>query len=130
VFLNELIKSGASAEQVTEGLLSIILGGRDTIASTLSALFWHLARRPEVVEKLRIEIDELGVEAPTWEDLRNMRYLNFCIKEGKSPQASRRILDANQTWSSRSTPSLHPCGGQLSDGIQRHHLAGRWREGR
>ncbi|KAH7316614.1 cytochrome P450 [Stachybotrys elegans] len=82
VFMNQMVESGASHEYIRDQLLAMILGGRDTTASTLSALFWTLARRPDVVEKLRAEITkELGDEAPTWETLKNMSYLNMVLKE-------------------------------------------------
>jgi cytochrome P450 len=82
VFLNAIVDSGAPPEKLTASLLSIILGGRDTTAAVLSCLFWMLARHPEVTAKLKREIDELGGQKPDWEQMKNMRYLNWTIKEG------------------------------------------------
>jgi cytochrome P450 len=84
VFMHEMIDSGASPEYVRDQLMSMILAGRDTTASVLTALFWTLARRPEVVAKLKAEIaTQLGTAAPTWEQMKDMTYLNWVLKEGK-----------------------------------------------
>jgi cytochrome P450 len=82
VFMNEIIRAGAPHDYVRDQLLAMILGGRDTSASTLSSLFWVLARRPDVVRKLRREVVEtLGQKKPTWTDLKDMKYLNMVLKE-------------------------------------------------
>ncbi|MGC4054580.1 MAG: cytochrome P450 [Paludibaculum sp.] len=62
VFMNEMLDAGASQEYIRDQLLSMILGGRDTGASTLSSLFWVLARRRDVYEKLRRREVEAGWE--------------------------------------------------------------------
>lgn len=84
VFMNEMLASGASQEYVRDQLLAMILGGRDTSASTMSSLFWILSRRPDVVEKLRTEIAKLGGRKPTWEEMKELKYLNMVLKEGMS----------------------------------------------
>ncbi|KAI1151483.1 cytochrome P450 52E2 [Nemania diffusa] len=81
VFLDELLKSGESDEVICDHLLSIFTAGRDTTTSVLSYLFFELSRRPDVVAIIRDEIAEVGAENPTWEDLRNMKYLNWVLKE-------------------------------------------------
>ncbi|EHK18878.1 uncharacterized protein TRIVIDRAFT_210109 [Trichoderma virens Gv29-8] len=81
IFMNEIIKSGASHREVRDQLFSLILGGRDTSASTMSSLFWVLSRRPDVFKKLRNEIAELDGRKPTWEELKNLKYLNMVLKE-------------------------------------------------
>ncbi|KAI2622274.1 cytochrome P450 52E2 [Xylaria nigripes] len=81
VFLDELLKSGESDEVICDHLLSIFTAGRDTTTSVLSYMFYQLSQRPDVVEIIRREIAELGDENPTWEQLRNMKYLNWVLKE-------------------------------------------------
>ncbi|KAL0937393.1 cytochrome p450 52e1 [Colletotrichum truncatum] len=81
VFLHEMMGQDTTPEYIRGQLLSMILAGRDTTASTLSALFWILARRPEVVARLRAEIDELNGRQPTWEEMKDMKYLNMVLKE-------------------------------------------------
>lgn len=81
LFLNELLDSGASQEQIRDQLLSMIVGGRDTTASTLSSVFWILARRPDLYQKARNEISVLEGQKPTWEDLKSFKYINMILKE-------------------------------------------------
>ncbi|KAL8387205.1 hypothetical protein RB595_010079 [Gaeumannomyces hyphopodioides] len=81
VFLHELVDSGASEEFLLDQVLSIILAGRDTTAAGLSGVFHYLARAPDAVRKLRAEMEGLGVENPTWEELRGMKYLQNIIRE-------------------------------------------------
>jgi cytochrome P450 len=50
----------------------------------MAAAFYFLARNPAAVEKLREEIKSVGDEDPTWEQLKQMKYLNNVIKESMS----------------------------------------------
>jgi cytochrome P450 len=86
VFLNELLETGASQEYIIDQIMSIIIAGRDTTATAMTAVFWFLARHPDIVAKLRKEIEGMDKQDPTWEDLRNMKYLNQIIKECMSCQ--------------------------------------------
>ncbi|KAI4599989.1 hypothetical protein KJ359_001090 [Pestalotiopsis sp. 9143b] len=81
VFLDELLHQGEPDEVIRGQLLSIFLAGRDTTTSVLTYLFYELSRRPEVVSKIQREIRELGEEDPTWEQLKNMKYLSWAVKE-------------------------------------------------
>ncbi|PFH57824.1 hypothetical protein XA68_14531 [Ophiocordyceps unilateralis] len=81
VFMHELINSGATHQETSDQLLSMILGGRDTSASTLSSLCWILARRPDVVRAIRKEALQLEGKRPTWEQLKDLKYLNNVLKE-------------------------------------------------
>ncbi|KAK2048389.1 cytochrome P450 [Colletotrichum somersetense] len=82
VFLNEVMgQPGVTPEYIRAQLLSMILAGRDTTASTLSALFWILARDGAVMGKLRREVDELQGRKPSWEEMKDMKYLNMVLKE-------------------------------------------------
>lgn len=83
IFLNELVNSGASHQQICDQLLSMIIGGRDTSAGTMSSLFWILARRPDVYSKARLEAATLNERKPTWDDLKGLRYINMVLKESK-----------------------------------------------
>jgi cytochrome P450 len=84
VFLDELLKQGASDDYLIDQILSVLIAGRDTTAMAITTCFWYLARRPDVVAKLRDEIASVNAEDPTWEELKNMKYLNNIIKECQS----------------------------------------------
>jgi cytochrome P450 len=66
-------------------LVSTLLAGRDTTACTLSWLFYELAYHPDVVSRLREEIlTTVGKQGiPTYEDLKGMKYLQWCLNESK-----------------------------------------------
>ncbi|KAH6855194.1 glycosyl hydrolase family 76-domain-containing protein [Chaetomium sp. MPI-CAGE-AT-0009] len=70
-----------SYDYTVDQILSILIAGRDTTATAMSSVFYFLARNPSAVEKLRAEIGGVGEEAPTWEQLKHMKYLNNVIKE-------------------------------------------------
>lgn len=63
--------------------MNILLAGRDTTAGTLSFLFKELSAHPDIYGKLRREIlEKVGSrQAPTYDDLKNMPYLQHCISE-------------------------------------------------
>ncbi|KAK7419772.1 hypothetical protein QQX98_003144 [Neonectria punicea] len=81
VFLDELAKGDCSPRQLRAELLSVMVAGRDTTASLLSIIWWHLARRPDIVKKLRREIDPLESKPPTPNELKSMTYLRDVINE-------------------------------------------------
>ncbi|QDS75703.1 hypothetical protein FKW77_007924 [Venturia effusa] len=82
VFLHELAKDTKDKTRLRDELLNVLLAGRDTTASLLSNLFFMLAKRPEIFQKLRNEVVEtLGGELPTYEQIKNMKYLKYCLNE-------------------------------------------------
>jgi len=83
VFLDELLKLNPPEEYLIDQALTILVAGRDTTAAAITGVFYFLARHPDVVEKLRAEIMAVDEERPAWEKLKQMKYLNNVIKEGK-----------------------------------------------
>ena len=67
IFLHELVKQTSDPVQIRSELLNILLAGRDTTASLLSDVWFILARRPDIWQKLRTEVDALCGEPPTYE---------------------------------------------------------------
>ncbi|KAL8900661.1 MAG: hypothetical protein Q9192_000960 [Flavoplaca navasiana] len=68
---------------IRDQIVNILLAGRDTTAGTLSFLFKELSAHPIAYSKLRREIvEKVGAgQAPTYDDLKNMPYLQHCISE-------------------------------------------------
>ena len=64
-------------------LISTLLAGRDTTACTLSWLFYELAYHPDIFSRLREEVlKTIGMNGiPTYEDLKGMKYLQWCLNE-------------------------------------------------
>ncbi|KAL2047698.1 hypothetical protein N7G274_000740 [Stereocaulon virgatum] len=81
IFLNELVKQTANPLQIRSELLNILLAGRDTTASLLSNMWFIMARRPDIWEKMRAEVATLGGERPTLQQIKDMKYLRWVINE-------------------------------------------------
>lgn len=82
VFLDELAKhEEVDADRIRDETLNILLAGRDTTASLLAIMWFVLAREPEVWKKLQNEVDELNGELPSYDHLRNMKYLKYFTQE-------------------------------------------------
>ncbi|KAE8354944.1 cytochrome P450 [Aspergillus coremiiformis] len=81
VFLHELAKQTSNTTELTDAILNILLAGRDTTASLLSMVFYVLARRPDVWNTLRGEVSTLDGQCPSFEQLKQMKYLSWVINE-------------------------------------------------
>ncbi|KAI5210055.1 putative cytochrome 52A4 [Aureobasidium subglaciale] len=82
-FLYALASFTRDRTVLRDQLAAVLLAGRDTTACTLSWLFNEISRRPDIVTKLRREIEEVvGLDnKPTYTHLKNMRYLTHTINE-------------------------------------------------
>ena len=108
VFLNEIVDTGISQEQIRDHLMAMIVGGRDTSASTMTAMFWTLARRPDIVSKAREEISSLRGSEPSWEDLKNLKYINMILKESKQRALKKKTAPALQITNTSTALRLWP----------------------
>lgn len=83
-FLHALAATGTRDRKVIrDQVVAVLLAGRDTTAGALSFTFQELSANPEIVVKLRREIlDRVGPSrAPTFNDLKNMPYLQHVMNE-------------------------------------------------
>ena len=83
LFIDELAQRTKDPVKLRAELVQVLLAARDTTASLLSNLWFVLARRPDIFEKLRREIDSLGGKPPTSEEMKEMKYLRYCLQECK-----------------------------------------------
>jgi cytochrome P450 len=107
-FIHEVAKQTKDKKRIRDELVNILLAGRDTTASLLSNMWFELARRPEIYAKLREEIAGLNGQTPSYEELRNLKYLKWCLNECTSSTPLiylYGLLANNQTQLSASTPS-------------------------
>jgi cytochrome P450 len=81
VFLHELAKQTQDPIALRSESLNILLAGRDTTASLLSNLWNTISKRPDVWAKLQAEVDELEGKKPSFEEMKNMKYLRYCLNE-------------------------------------------------
>lgn len=81
IFLHELVKETQDPLQIRSELLNVLLAGRDTTASLLSNAWFVMAKRPDIWAKLRVEVEQLDGEKPTYEQLKGMKYLKAVLNE-------------------------------------------------
>jgi cytochrome P450 len=74
---------GFTDREVRDQVMTLMFAGHDTSTSTLTFMMYELAKRPDVIEKLVAEQDEvLGGDVPDMEKLeREMPYLEMVLDE-------------------------------------------------
>ncbi|KAL8852945.1 MAG: hypothetical protein Q9221_002195 [Calogaya cf. arnoldii] len=92
IFLYELVKGTQDPIRIRSEILNVLLAGRDTTAGLLTNIWFILAKRSDVWAKLRREVDALHGEHPTYEQIKNMKYVRYVINESmySVPTASER----------------------------------------
>lgn len=106
VFLHELARSTGNKRRLRDELLNVLLAGRDTTASLLSNMFFEIAKKPDIWAKLKAEVGELNGQIPTYEQLRNLKYLKWCMNESLRIHP---VVPANSRLAIRDT--VLPLGG-------------------
>jgi cytochrome P450 len=81
IFSHELASRTADRHRVLNESMNVLLAGRDTTASLLSNLFFMLAKNPAIWAKLRREVACLQGRPPTYEQLKSLKYVEYCIRE-------------------------------------------------
>jgi len=91
-FIDSLSVFTHDRKVLRDQLVSTLLASRDTTACALSWLFYELAYHPDVYAKLRGEVlTTLGPTGnPTYDDLKNMKYMQYCLNESTRPQNSSK----------------------------------------
>lgn len=83
IIVDELVKILDDREEICNQLLNIFLPVRDAAATGLSGCLFHLARNPDVWDKLRTEV--LAIQGPVTRDvLRSMPYMQAVLNESAS----------------------------------------------
>jgi cytochrome P450 len=82
VLLNSLRDITQDRDIIRSELLNMLAAARETTACLLSNIVWELSRRPDVLSRLRQEINEhIGDKEPTYQQLKDMKYLKAIINE-------------------------------------------------
>ncbi|PWY96756.1 cytochrome P450 alkane hydroxylase [Aspergillus sclerotioniger CBS 115572] len=106
LFLHGLAQQTGDRRRIRDELMNVLLAGRDTTASLLSNLFFMLAKNPRIWNKLREEVASLEGRAPSYEQLRNLKYLKFCLNESLRLHP---VVPANARFAN--TDTILPVGG-------------------
>ena len=81
IFINELVRQTTDRVRIRSESLNILLAGRDTTASLLTNVWFMLGKRPDLWAKLQAEVDHFHGEIPSWEQLKNMKFLKALLNE-------------------------------------------------
>jgi cytochrome P450 len=69
--------------QLKEEAVNFLIAGAETTSTLMSWLVYELVSNPEVLEKCIEEVDlVLSGEDPTYENLKQLPYLESCVYEG------------------------------------------------
>ena len=95
-FLHALASYTRDPKVIRDQIIAILLAGRDTTAATLCWTFYQLSKYPAIYTKLRQEIlDVCGADRkPTYDDLKNLKYLNHTLNE--TLRLCKRLCGADQ----------------------------------
>uniref|UniRef100_A0A8H7XXV3 Cytochrome P450 n=1 Tax=Psilocybe cubensis TaxID=181762 RepID=A0A8H7XXV3_PSICU len=79
--LENLVNSTEDPITLRDEIMSLLVAGRDTTASTLTFIVYMLAEHPKVLQRLREEVlERVGPQRrPTYDDFRDMKYLRAVI---------------------------------------------------
>ncbi|KAI4758564.1 cytochrome P450 52A1 [Aureobasidium sp. EXF-3400] len=80
-FLDEMARQTQDLERMSHEATSLMFAGKDTTAGLLGSMWYLFARHPEVWSKLLAEVDQLEGAPPTYEWVKNAKYLRYCEHE-------------------------------------------------
>ncbi len=104
--LGLLLAAGADAmspQELRDELVTLVIAGHETVASSLTWTLRLLAENPEAQQKVHTELDAVlgaGGRAPSWVDVRDLRVTRAAVDEGLRlfPPAwviTRRAVDSD-----------------------------------
>mmetsp|Transcript_1791 Transcript_1791/g.2431 ORF Transcript_1791/g.2431 Transcript_1791/m.2431 type:complete len:655 (+) Transcript_1791:100-2064(+) len=98
-FLVDMRGEDASSRQLRDDLMTMLIAGHETTAAVLTWSLFNLAQKPEILEEVRAEIEEvIGDRAPTYEDLPKLKMVRYVLIEAlrlypEPPLLIRRALE-------------------------------------
>lgn len=81
IFLYEVAKHTGNEIEIRDQVINTFIAGRDTIASLMSSTFFVLSRRPDIWVKLQAEVTPLSGKPPTFEQIKELKYLRNILYE-------------------------------------------------
>jgi cytochrome P450 len=91
-----------SDDEIRTELVSFMVAGHDTTATTLAYALWALGHHPEMQDKVRAEVIGIGDREPTPDDASGLRYtvqvlheaLRLCPPAATTARTARRDIEA------------------------------------
>lgn len=79
--LGLLLSAGLDDSEVRDELVTLVIAGHETVASSLAWTFRLLAEHPQVQRRLQVELDSVLVGEPTWTDLPKLPVTRAVVDE-------------------------------------------------
>ena len=98
-FLVDMRGEESSNVQLRDDLMTMLIAGHETTAAVLTWTFYELSQQPDLLLRLRKELDQvLQGRAPTYEDMARLPLMRACLAETlrmypEPPLLIRRALD-------------------------------------
>ena len=98
-FLVDMRGEDTTSIQLRDDLMTMLIAGHETTAAVLTWTFFELSRKPELLAKVRRELDEVLMgRVPTFDDISKLHLLRLCLAETlrmypEPPLLIRRALD-------------------------------------
>jgi cytochrome P450 family 97 subfamily B polypeptide 3 len=98
-FLVDMRGEEASSKQLRDDLMTMLIAGHETTAAVLTWSMFELSQQPDLLAKVRAEIDEvLGDRAPTYDDIPKLKLVRLVVAESlrmypEPPLLIRRALE-------------------------------------
>lgn len=81
-FLVDMRGEDTDDRQLRDDLMTMLIAGHETTAAVLTWATFMLAQNPEKVLKAQEEVDNvLGGRLPTWDDIKNLKYIRLIVAE-------------------------------------------------
>eukprot|EP00029_Vermamoeba_vermiformis_P010065 TRINITY_DN5223_c0_g1_i1.p1 TRINITY_DN5223_c0_g1~~TRINITY_DN5223_c0_g1_i1.p1 ORF type:complete len:476 (-),score=159.58 TRINITY_DN5223_c0_g1_i1:488-1915(-) len=99
--------------EVIDETISLMLGGAETIANALCCLFYCLGVEPDVLQKVRDEINNFAKPVIGVEDIKQFTYLECTVKEMLRMYPTVFMVDREATQEIKLGPHVIPKGVKL-----------------
>ena len=122
--------AGLRRRRLRDELVTILLAGHETTASTLSWTWYLIDRHPEVAARMTAEAKEvLGTRPPGYDDIRDLRYTNMVLQEAMRLYPPVWILPRRAVHEDEIDGYRVPAGGDvLICPYTLHRHPGFWRD--
>jgi cytochrome P450 len=85
--VDEMARDTQDRVTLRSHIISVFSPAHDGAATVLTNVFFHLARHPEIWQKLKKETEPTKDESLTYELLNSYQYLEWVLKESESPRS-------------------------------------------
>lgn len=108
-------------ENVIYQIPTLLGGGYETTSSTLCFIWYFMCSNPETLRKAQQEVDDIvGQDVLRYDQLRNLKYLDACMKEALRMQHPVSLLTRFATRDTTLGGKYYIKKGQMVSGIWRH----------